>query len=304
MKDMWANIIRLMRTGWDRITAVVGDVSLLADYVKPFIIVAVITIFSFLLVDIFYNVLSLRMVYRPSDGNVQPAAVAEPLMQAPSAEQYKIITERNLFLTTLQPVANENAVGDFLPSEEYTAFDLKGTVTINESIGYVIVEEKGKGKQKLYKLGERIGSARLIRITRNTAVLQDGEKEFVLKVKDVDKGALTGKPSVMGSDSGVINRQESVQAFSDIKSVMSQAIVRPFLSAGVPQGFIVSNIVPGSVYQRLGLQNGDVVMDVNNKKLESPDDIINLFNTMQTGGSVSVNLMRSGKKETINYTFQ
>ena len=304
MKDMWENIIRLMRTRWDRITAVKGDFSLLADYVKPFIVVVVITIFSFLLVDIFYNVISLRMVYRPTDRNVQPAAAAEPLIQAPSAEQYKIITERNLFLTTLQPVANENAVGDFLPSEEYTAFDLKGTVAINESIGYVIVEEKGKNKQKLYKLGEMIGSARLIRITRNTAVLQDGEKEFVMKVKDVDKGALTGGPSVLGSDSGVISRQESVQAFSDIKSVMSQAIVRPFLSAGVPQGFIVSNIVPGSVYQRLGLQNGDVVVDVNNKKLESPDDIINLFNAMQTGGSVSVNLMRSGKKETINYTFQ
>ncbi len=304
MKDMWANIIRLMRTGWDRITAVGDDVSQLAGYVKPFIIVAVITICTFLLVDIFYNILSLKMVYRPTDGNVQPAAAAQPLMQAPSAEQYKIITERNLFLTTLQPVANENAVGDFLPSEEYTAFDLKGTVAINESIGYVIVEEKGKGKQKLYKMGETIGSARLIRITRNTAVLQDGEKEFVMKVKDVDKGALTGGPSVTQGESVGISRQESVQALSDIKSAMSQAIVRPFLSAGVPQGFIVSNIVPGSVYQRLGIQNGDVVVDVNNKKLESADDIINLFNAMQAGGSVSVNLIRGGKKETVNYTFQ
>jgi general secretion pathway protein C len=171
-------------------------------------------------------------------------------------------------------------------------------------VGYVIVEEKGKGKQKLYKLGEMIGSARLIRITRNTAVLQDGEKEFVMKVKEVDKGALPGVPSIMGSESAGISRQESVQAFGDMKSVMSQAIVRPFLSAGTPQGFIVSNIVPGSVYQRLGIQNGDVIVDVNNKKLESADDIINLFNAMQAGGSVSVNLIRGGKKETVNYTFQ
>jgi general secretion pathway protein C len=304
MKDLWTNIIHLMRKGWERITAVGADFSLLADYVKPFIIVMVVTIFSFLLVDIFYNVLGLKMVYRAKDSNVQPAAAAEPLMQGRNAEQYKIITERNLFSTSLQPVANENAVGDFLPSEEYTAFDLKGTVAINESVGYVIVEEKGKGKQKLYKLGEMIGSARLIRITRNTAVLQDGEKEFVMKVKEVDKGALPGVPSIMGSESAGISRQESVQAFGDMKSVMSQAIVRPFLSAGTPQGFIVSNIVPGSVYQRLGIQNGDVIVDVNNKKLESADDIINLFNAMQAGGSVSVNLIRGGKKETVNYTFQ
>lgn len=304
MKDTWANIIHLMQRGWDRITAVGADFSLLAGYVKPFIVVMTVTIFSFLLVDIFYNVLSLKMVYRPKDGNNAPAALAGPPMRGRIAEQYKIITERNLFFTTLQSVANENAVGDFLPSEEYTAFDLKGTVAINKSIGYVIVEEKGKGNQKLYKLGEVIGSARLIRITRNTAVLEDGEKEFVMRVKEVDKGDLTGGPSVMGSESVGISRQESVEAFSDMKSVMSQAILRPFLSAGVPQGFIVSNIVPGSVYQRLGLQNGDVVVDVNNKKLESADDIIDLFNTIQAGGSVSVNLIRKGKKETINYTFQ
>ncbi|MEN6510138.1 MAG: hypothetical protein ABFD63_15415, partial [Smithella sp.] len=85
MKDMWANIIRLMRTGWDRITAVGADASLLADYVKPFIIVAVITIFSFLLVDIFYNVLSLKMVYGQKDGNIVPSAAVEPLMQGRSA---------------------------------------------------------------------------------------------------------------------------------------------------------------------------------------------------------------------------
>ena len=108
----------------------------------------------------------------------------------------------------------------------------------------------------------------------------------------------------MGNEPVGISRQESVQALGDMKSVMSQAIVRPFLSAGVPQGFIVSNIVPGSVYQRLGMQNGDVIVDVNSKKLESADDIINLFNAMQAGGSVSVNLIRGGKKETINYTFQ
>ncbi|HQP24195.1 MAG TPA: PDZ domain-containing protein [Smithellaceae bacterium] len=304
MQDIWTNMIRSMRSGWDRITAVGADYSLLADYVKPFIIVMVITIFSFLLVDIFYNVLSLKMVYGSKDGNIVPAAAVESVMQGRSVEQYKIITERNLFSTTLQPVANENAVGEFLPSEEYTAFDLKGTVAINESIGYVIVEEKGKGKQKLYKLGEMIGQAKLIRITRNTAVLEDGGKEFVMKVKEADKGALTGGPAVMGSEPVGISRQESAQALGDMKSVMSQAIVRPFLSAGVPQGFIVSNIVPGSVYQRLGIQNGDVIVDVNNKKLENTDDIINLFNAMQAGGSVSVNLVRGGKKETVNYTFQ
>lgn len=89
----------------------------------------------------------------------------------------------------------------------------------------------------------------------------------------------------------------------DLESLMSQAVIRPYFVEGAQQGFIVSNIVPGSVYQKLGLQNGDVVVDVNNEKLDSPDDILQLMNVMQAGGSVSVNLMRNGKKETVNYSF-
>jgi len=62
--------------------------------------------------------------------------------------------------------------------------------------------------------------------------------------------------------------------------------------------------VPGSLYQKLGLQNGDVVVDVNNKKLDSADDILRMVNAMQAGGSVSINLKRKGQHETINYSFQ
>ena len=190
-----------------------------------------------------------------------------------------------------------------LPTEEYTAFDLKGTIAVDQSMGYAIVEEKGKGKQKLYRMGEMIGSARLIRITRNTAVLKSGEKEFVMKIKESAEGALMGAIFRRPGSGIAISKQEVTQSLGDLKSIMSQAVVRPFFNEGVQQGFIISNIVPGSLYQKLGLQNGDVVVDVNNKKLESADDLLQLVNVMQAGGSISVNLMRNGKNETINYSF-
>ncbi|MHB8138562.1 MAG: PDZ domain-containing protein [Smithellaceae bacterium] len=303
MKDMWTNIIRLIKKRWNLITDIPADLSRLADYAQPLFIMVVITILSFLLVDIFYKGFSLQIASRPTTAKSQFVAAASPHVPVRTAEYYNIITERNLFLTTLQAIADENSVGDLLPGEEYTAFDLKGTIAINESMGYVIVEEKGKDKQKLYRLGEMIGSARLVRIARNAAVLQDGEKEFVMKVKDVAKGSVTGGTSSMENGGAAISRQEVAQSLGDMKSVMSQAVVRPFLSAGVPQGFIVSNIVPGSVYQRLGLQNGDVVVDVNNKKLEGADDVIKMVNMMQAGGSISINVMRNGKNETINHSF-
>lgn len=302
MKDMWTNIIQLIKKRVDRITGIPADLTGLTDAAKPLLVVLAVTMLSFLVVDIFYNVVILQATGRQAPGKSQISAAYSSSDQGHPAEYYNVVTERNLFQTTLKAIVDENAGGILLPSEEYTAFDLKGTIAVDQYMGYAIVEEKGKGKQKFYRIGEMIGSARLIRITRNTAVLKGGEKEFVMKIKGLAEGGMMEKSSRPGNGIA-ISKQEVTQSLGDLKSIMSQAVVRPFISEGVQQGFIVSNIVPGSLYQKLGLQNGDVVVDVNNKKLESADDILQMVNAMQEGGSVSVNLMRNGKKEIINYSF-
>jgi general secretion pathway protein C len=298
MKNKWINIVRLMRNQWNRLPGVPADLSSLADAAKPLLIVCAVTLASFLLVDIFYKIAGFQIARHPSYEKSPLAAVASFQEQWHPAERYHVITQRNLLQTTLKAIIDKNAGGLPGPRDEYTAFDLKGTIAINQSMGYAIVEEKGKGKQKLYRLGEMIGSAKLVRVTRSTAVLADGEKEFVMKIKESAEGI----PGRSGRDI-TLSKQTVTEGLGDLKSIMSQAIVRPFFHEGAQQGYVVSNIVPGSLYQKLGLQNGDVVMDVNNKKLESADDILQLVNVMQDGESVSINLMRGGKKESVNYTF-
>jgi len=85
---------------------------------------------------------------------------------------------------------------------------------------------------------------------------------------------------------------------------MSQAVVRPYVADGAQQGFIISNIVPGSLYERMGLQNGDIVTSVNGRELTGVDDVMQLVNTMQSGGNISVSLVRNGTNETLNYSFR
>lgn len=302
MKDMWVKIIERIKAKIDRIAGVSADLPALADMAKPLLVVLAVTILSFLAVDVLYKTLIAQIGFRPQVGVGQFGAAASKVSAQP-VERYNVVSERNLFSTTLQAIVEKNTAGGREPSEEYTAFDLKGTIAVSQTVGYAIVEEKGKGKQKLYRLGDMIGSVKLVRITRNTAVLKGAEKEFVMKIKDAADDSMAGR-SGRGPASGIaISKQEVTQSLGDLKSIMSQAVVRPFFAGGVQQGFVVSNIVPGSLYQKLGLQNGDVVIDVNSKKLESADDILQLVNVMQAGGSVSVNLMRNGQNETINYSF-
>ena len=84
---------------------------------------------------------------------------------------------------------------------------------------------------------------------------------------------------------------------------MNQAVVRPYLNKGVQEGFIISNIAPDSLYEKMGLQNGDIIIDVNNKHIQSADNLLQTVNLMQSGSSIALNIKRNGKNETINYSF-
>jgi len=100
-----------------------------------------------------------------------------------------------------------------------------------------------------------------------------------------------------------LSKSEVNEKLLDLKTIMTQAAVRPYFEAGAQEGFIISDIKPDSLYQKLGLQNGDIITEVNGKHMQSADDLLQMVNIMQSGGSIALSLKRNGKAETINYSF-
>ena len=274
-----------------------------------FIILIAITILSYETVDFFYKIISLSAVNQSvaikntaSSRLITDSASRSPL------QNYSVITERNLFLSTLKTISDKQLGGGFLgSSQEVTSFDLKGTVAGGSSFGFIVIEERGKNKQRLYHLGDMVGSARLIKITRNTAIIKSSDSEITLKIKETPEGSLLSRqqgPQANIPNSGmVLSRSEVNEKLRDLKTIMTQAAVRPYFEAGAQEGFIVSDIKPDSLYQKLGLQNGDIIIDVNGKRMQTADDILQMVNIMQTGGSIDLSLKRNGEFETINYSF-
>jgi len=80
--------------------------------------------------------------------------------------------------------------------------------------------------------------------------------------------------------------------------------VRPYFSAGKPDGFLISNIVQGSLYQQLGILDGDIIQGVNNRRIQTADDVMSLFNILKESSHVSLMLRRRGNQQTLNYQFQ
>jgi len=273
---------------------------------------AAITIISYQGVSLFYKMVSFMVISKSSSAvasvsydSAAQAAKREPL------PAYAVITDRNLFKTTLKEVAGEGG-GLLASGEEVAEFDLKGTIAGTDSFGYIIIEEKASKKQRLYKLGSMIGSARVVSISRNTATINRGGRNVTMKIKQTPEGSVLGPGSAsarptrgnINADRMAVSRSEVTEKLQDLQSIMTDAQIRPYFEAGAQQGFIISNIKPESLYQKLGLRNGDVILDVNNKQMQSADDIMELVNLMQSGQNIAVNLKRGGKPESINYSFK
>jgi len=307
---MWLKIIQTIKERAKQMINISAIQAMDVNSLRSFLIILAITILSYETTDLFYKMISFPLIKHVATvKNNGVASAVKDNHQQNQLSDYDIVTGRNLFLTTLKPAAGSQPEGGLFDSEQRAPdFDLKGTVACNSSFGFIVIEEHNSRKQKLYRLGDKIGSDKLIKITRNTATFKNGIREITLKIKETLEGSLL--PGQPGAGRGgapsrnlTLNRKTVNENLGNLNSIMNQAVLRPFTNKGVQEGYIISNIVPNSLYEKAGLQNGDVILDINNNRMQNANEILQIMNSMQSGNSMNLNIKRSGRTETINYSF-
>ena len=68
-------------------------------------------------------------------------------------------------------------------------------------------------------------------------------------------------------------------------------------------GFLVRQIQPNSLYEKLGLRAGDVIKSVNGQPINTADDAIRFYQQVSSINSVQMEIMRGGKSEALYYQF-
>jgi general secretion pathway protein C len=277
------------------------------------VILVVMAVILYQATGIFYKVLTLQLVrMRPmpaTAGTTQTAAI--PVREP--ADSYRIISERNLFGTTTKAVTEKQTAAAPAAPDVALLIDLKGTVAGGPKYGFAVIEEKATRKQRLVKAGDLVAGARVIRIKRNAIDLLANDQERTLKMVETKEGPIVPSlpgvpappvPAVAPRGATVMNRSEVDAGLQDMGSLLRQAQVRPYFEGGVPDGFLISNIRPGSLYQKMGVVDGDIIQEVNDRKIRPADDVMGLLNTIKAGSSMSMTIKRRGSQETLNYVFQ
>jgi len=98
-----------------------------------------------------------------------------------------------------------------------------------------------------------------------------------------------------------IDRTNLQAQIRDFPRLLSQARVVPHFVHGKSDGFVISDIVPGSLYQQVGLLNGDVIRKVNGQQVTTARQAMAMYQALQDSPSINLELMRAGQMLQVHY---
>jgi type II secretory pathway component PulC len=167
----------------------------------------------------------------------------------------------------------------------YDKFALLGTVVGDKKYALAIIEDKERQTQTVFKIGEPIFGGFITDILKDKIIIQLDGESFVFSIGG---GANSRKEEVaprLDEESKLINVSlRDVQvAISDLVLARSKARMVP-LSSDLEMGaggMQLLNLEPGSVFQKMGFKNGDVIEEINGNPIGDPFNAVAIYNLMK-----------------------
>lgn len=288
-------------------------------------------------VDMGYDFLKLK-INKPFPVHLSPQPPAP--LQDPSPQafgHYQPILTRNLFNSkTIEMIKKPEPKEVDLETLKKTQLQLKlwGTVASAGDESYAVIEVEKDRQQNLYRVGETVAGASVKRILREKVVLNVGGKDEVLEMQKPGKpstpspiasrgpmptpGPFPGPapepapppPETPPADSDpaaalkrriTLQRSQIESSMGNISQLMGEARIEPNIINGNPDGLLISDVKPNSLFRRMGLRNGDVIVGVDGKSIETVEDALRLYENLRSAEGASLEIKRKGQSQTIEY---
>jgi general secretion pathway protein C len=170
----------------------------------------------------------------------------------------------------------------------------------------------------LYGVGSVLEEYKITSISRKKVMLNhNGRIEYLDLDEDPSKPRPTpaqaaageGAPSgdgvrEVGPGKYIVAQSEIDSTLTNLNQVAMQARIQPNFENGKANGFKMFSIKPGSIYQKIGLQNGDVIRKINGFEMNSPDKALEIYQKLKDSKHITIEVDRNGKVSTMDYTIR
>jgi len=247
-----------------------------------------------------------------ADSTVQmPISPPQPAIEYPRGH-YQAIVQRDIFNLAPEVIVPINPV--------VVARDLHirllGTSHVAGQQAFAIVEDQQSGLQALYRLGDNIPDAgRVVKIRSSSIVIDEGGQLATLAMDEQNLMpgrrhrfnptglARSNRQGIrrVGGNHYVVARATVDSNLQNMAQLFTQIRAVPNLEDGHSTGFRLSDIEPGSIFQSIGLHDGDVLTEVNGQDVSDPTRAIQLLGELRQSPSISLEVTRDGRPVALHY---
>lgn len=271
-----------------------------------------------------------------------PDAVAAPIQRTAVATRTwadrQVILDKNLFnVSTLLPQVAPVEVIDEDEALEATKLPLRllGTVASSDAASsWAAVEDQQGRREVVVKVGDKLlDKATVEAIQRRRLVLRHNGVREELALDEEDAAGSSVRPTAaapkarsdarsrrraarpaannealkdrvrqVAEDRFAVDRNEVESAMRNTAEIFSQARILPKYADGEMVGVQLSAIQDGSLFQEMGIQDGDVITEVNGIVVSTPQDNTALLRELGEADEFKVTVTREdGSTQTLNY---
>lgn len=217
-----------------------------------------------------------------------------------------VILRRNLFGSEPAPAADDGGSAvDIAAAEVVPELILRGTAA-SGAVRYAVFQESGSKRQDVFSLGERIfDGPELVEVRDSAVVVVAAGRRYTIELENAAARApstgATGAIRNTAPGRFLVDRREVDHSIDNLNKVVTELRAVPLVKDGKSLGFRIFNIRPGSVIDRMGLANGDVVQSVNGVALDEPSKALAMLEDLRTADRLTVDLLRKNKPTTLIY---
>jgi len=242
----------------------------------------------------------LAEVALPTRAEMAPVAV-QSADANPTWQQRKVILERNLFGAKVEGPQGENEQPIVDVEETKLPLRLLGTVAgQDQNLSNAAIQEVGGRDHQVVFVGDTLENhdgVRVHRIYRGRVLLDNRGKREELKLSEDDNTKprrgrrRNARRARRAARTPLAKRVEDMQANPGGRStakLYSQARIVPQWEDGAMVGVQLNQIKDGSLYDKLGLENGVVITSLNGVAIDSPQASTKLLTEFTSAGEFKI----------------
>jgi general secretion pathway protein C len=240
-----------------------------------------------------------------------------------SLNNYNTIFSRNLF-NSLGHIPGDdamtNSTGDpgGTPVKTTLPLNLIGTLIMTDELRSIAtIEDKSTSSVYPMRIDDEIqNKIKVVKVEPRRVIFVNknaNRREYIELPEDsklANPVITTGKPTGGAVGAGVekvaptqynVSRVEVDKALADFNKVLTEARAVPNFENGVAAGYKIFQIVPGSIYDKLGIQNGDVITGLNGDTINDPGKAFEMLNQLKSSNHLELQVKKDGK--VLNYIY-